>query len=706
MPDPIVDELRRLAGPELYRRNAFRISGLLADVDGRTTRQVSQRLRAALEMGADIDLGTATSRDPHEIQAACDLILGDPRRRLVHEVFAPWGTDVSDCGCPIELHKTHDSAVNAHSTAITRELTADAGQVPPDGDWTRARQNWGKVIGATALATHLESRVRDLDDRQLDREAVKEIQRELPRALAQPAVDLAVSGPTPRAVRLVSHAGGFPGAKSLHRRMLETAATPLYEDLERRRTEIAQRIGDEPTDPIVDEIENDLLPLLARLDALLPPAQNHRTSALHDQVAILLNNCAVDLMNRGDAGDGRADRWLDRAASLALDPRERDLVRENREMLDENQRSMQEFRTQVDYLYRMRGKYAAQRLLRQVRSETSSPAIRAEIDRMLAAISAGRSPLSQHTHLATPRRQTKPAKPARPPRTRQQRRRRRLVAWMLVLALIAFGVWHFWPRKVNVYNEKIADNAPAGTCLDKQADDWLSDPTKLRPRDCDKPHWGEVLSYIRLAKVPAPYPGDAQATALANFLCGEALVQQHLNPSEYDVTAIHAPAQYWNTGKSQSKYENYASCVIHRHDGVEIGSAGVARPDLPNVPKPVAMDLFATNIAQNAPVGACVRNPIGSRLTGKVAIVRCTEWHWAQIFGYPTLYRAGQPWPGDNAVIAQAGKACARGIPSLPGFATWAGPPDSTWWKDPKQVKYAFCLVHRADNKPFKGGPK
>jgi hypothetical protein len=648
VPDPIVDELRRLAGPELYRRNAFRISGLLADVDGRTTRQVSQRLRAALEMGADIDLGTATSRDPHEIQAACDLILGDPRRRLVHEVFARWGTDVSDCGCPLELHKTHDSAVNAHSSAITRELTADAGQVPPDGDWTQARQNWGKVIGATALATHLESRVRDLDDRQLDREAVKEIQRELPRALAQPAVDLAVSGPTPRAVRLVSHAGGFPGAKSLHRRMLETAATPLYEDLENRRTQIAQRIGDEPTDPIVDEIESDLLPLLARLDALLPPAQNHRTSALHDQVAILLNNCAVDLMNRGDSGDGRADRWLDRAASLALDPRELDLVRENREMLDENQQSMQEFRKQVDYLYRMRGKYAAQRLLRQVRSETSSTAIRAEIDRMLAAISAGRSPLSQHTHLTTSRR----TKPARLPRSPQQRRRRRLVAWLIVLALIAFGVWHWWPRNANVYHQKIADNSPAGSCLGKQDASWMAHPDKLRLSDCDGPHWGEVLAYVPISKIPASYPGDAQAAALAHWQCGETLIQQGLNPAEYDIDEVHAPAEFWNTTSNPSGYENYAACVLRRHDGAEIPAGQVTRPDAEKVPKPVTMNLFATDIAGNAPVGTCVRDPIRGELTRPVAVVRCSEWHWAEVFAYPTLYRAGQPWPGDKAVVA------------------------------------------------------
>jgi hypothetical protein len=280
------------------------------------------------------------------------------------------------------------------------------------------------------------------------------------------------------------------------------------------------------------------------------------------------------------------------------------------------------------------------------------------------------------------------------------------VVWLIVLALIGLGVWHWWPRKVNVYNEKIAANAPAGTCLGKQADDWLSKPTKLRGVDCDKQHWGEVLAYVRISKTPAPYPGDAQTTALADFQCGEALAQQHLNPAVYDVNTILAPAQYWNTGKNQSKYENYASCVIHRHDNLDIPPGGVAKPSLPNVPRPVSMNLFATDIAQNAPVGACVRDPIPDELTKPVAIVRCTEWHWAQIVGYPTLYRSGQPWPGDDAVIAQAQQTCKREIPSLPGFTTWAGSPDASWWSEPKQVKYAYCLVHRVDDKPFKGALK
>lgn len=693
MADAVVDELRRLAGPDLYRRNAFRISGLLADANARTTRQVAQRLRAALEVGADVDLGTATSRDPHEIQAACDLILGDPRRRLVHEVFAPWGDDVSACGCHPKVHEDHDAAVAAHNDSISQEQSRGT----PDVEWSRASQSWSKVSGA--LTNHLEYRVRELDDRQLDDSAVAGIERELPRTLVQPAVDLAVAGPLGRTGVLVKAARRFPKAETVHRRLVEAAAAPLYEDLEERRTQVARRIGEEPVDPIVAEIERDLLPQLQRLDALLPSKDNHRTSALHDQLAILLNNCAVDLMNRGKGGDGRVERWLDRAGKLVIDQRDRDLIDENREAMLESQRAMREFREQVDYLFRMRGKYAAQRLLRQARAQTSSPSVRAEIDQMLAEISAGTFSTSY-----SPSPQVK-----RPP-VSPKRRRRRLVAWLLVLALIGLGVWHWWPHQLNISDDKISGNAPAGTCLDREPDSWQTSPTDLRAADCDSLHWGEILGYVALTKVPAAYPGDDQANALGQFLCGEKMVQQRLNDNVYDVAAVHASAQRWNNGKNSSKYENYAACVVHRQDGLDIAS-GLARADGLTSPKPVAMALGAAKVADNAPVGTCVRDRIGGRVTDgvlddKVAIVRCNEWHRAQIVGYPTLYEAGQSFPGDSEVNAASRSACAARIPSLPGFATWVGPPSYPSWTDTTHAKYAVCLVHRADNKPFKGAAK
>lgn len=715
MADPIADELRGLAGTGLYRRNAFRMSGLVAGVDRRTTRQVVQRLRAALEVGADVDLGPTASRDPDEIRGACDLILGDPRRRLVHEVFARWGNDVEACGCTPAFHDRHDNAVDIHAKAIQGELDHQQGQVELDKLWTIAGKAWTKVLAGKEFGAHLASRVLELDDRQLTASAVEQIRSELSRTLIKPCIDLAVAA-TANVFRHADHAQRFPDANKLADRMLETAAGPLYDDLEERRTSIGRRIQDEDPDTIVDEIERELLPRLTRLDSIVPPKRHRRTADLHDQIAILLNNCAVKLLDRGEVSDGRADEWLNRAAGLVIDPRDAALVQENRQMLRESAKAMADFRGQVYLLYTMRGSAAAKAMLRQVRREIDAPSVRAEIDRMLAEISAGNF---QRERREPPRRP--PSKPAsrqggsapRSPSYSKPKRpggrwRGPVLLWLLVAAAIVFGVvrWGPFGQEVSVYQSKVADNAEPGPCLDKQADDWLAKATELKGRDCDKPHWGEVLGYVQLTKVPAAYPGNDQAAALATFQCGEMLIQQGLKAADYDISEVYAGAQYWNTGKDDNEYENYASCVLHRKDGQEIPAGQKVKPEAPATPKAVAMDLYADKIANNAPVGTCLQTSAGvdAKTVPKVAVVRCSVKHWAQVFGYPVLYKAGGKWPGDAAVYAKARKSCSNNIPSLPGYTTRVGWPGKDWWKDPKQTIYAFCLVHRVDDKQFTGG--
>jgi hypothetical protein len=258
---------------------------------------------------------------------------------------------------------------------------------------------------------------------------------------------------------------------------------------------------------------------------------------------------------------------------------------------------------------------------------------------------------------------------------------------------------------MSVYSAKIADNAEPGTCLDKQEAGWQSKPTELRVRDCNDKHWGEVLAYVQVSKVPAPYPGDAQANALAAFQCGEKLAQQGLLRDEYTVEQIVAPGQYWNTGKdSKNKYENYAACIVRRTDGQEISEGSKVKENMPTEPKVVPMSLFSTDIAANAPIGTCIETDQGAAsAAGQVPVVRCEARHWGQVFGYPVIYKPGEKWPGDNAVLARAKKACSKLIPSLAGYTTAVGWPDRTWWKDPKQAIYTYCVVHRADNASFEG---
>lgn len=708
--DAIVGEMRSVAGTELYRRNAFRLSGLPANVDRRTTRQLLQRLKAALEVGADVDFGATASRDPHELQAACDLILGDPRRRLVHEVFGAWGDDVTKCECERDFHRHHDAAIEAHAKAIEAELAGNQPTAERDAYWQAATHLWANVLDSEETWDHLVSRVEELDDRQLDLHALDGIEDELPRTLLKPLTDLATANPA-QAPRLAGLAHAWPAENELTAQLIDRAASPLYEELDAHRLRLTDKLQEDgPPDPVANEIQRTLLPLLEKLDALAPPHQNHRTATLHDQLAILLNNCAVKLLDRGEVTDGRADTWLAKAAELAIDPREQALVAENQQALRTSAQVLGDFERQVYDAYTRRGQFAALYLLHQVRRSTDAQAVRDAIDRMIADINSG---------TFVPGQQRRPQQHT--PRARRPKRRGRtgrVVFWLAVAAAIVFALYQWGPlgsliqqkeqgpNTVNAWAAKISDNAKAGTCLDEQDGDWRADPSALRSIDCAKPHWAEILGYVRLGPVPGPYPGADQATALATFNCGEQLARQGL-PRLYQAEEVHAEAKDWNTGKQQGYgYENYAVCLLRSTDDKPISAGRKFKAAVPDVPMPVQMELYGGTIAANAPVGTCIQSQgkiAQGGVIGKVPVIRCEAKHWAQVVGYPVIGKPGEKWPGDKVVFDRARQSCAKLIAGKEGFTTSVGFPAKTWWDNPKLTIYTFCAVHRVDGKPWEG---
>ncbi|MBM7788352.1 hypothetical protein [Tenggerimyces flavus] len=730
MTDAIVGELRSLAGAELYRRNAFRLSGLPANVDRRTTRQLLQRLKAALEVGADVDFGTTASRDPHELQAACDLILGDPRRRLVHEVFGPWGDDVSACECERDFHRRHDAAVDAHATAIEAELAGTQSPAERDAYWKAASHLWANVLESEETWDHLVSRVEQLDDRQLDLRALDGIEDELPRALLKPLTDLATANPA-EAPRLAALANAWPAENELTTQLLERAAQPLYEELDAHRLRLTDQLQAEgPPDPVANDIQRTLLPLLEKLDALLPPARHHRTATLHDQLAILLNNCAVKLLDTGDVTDGRAETWLSLAAELAIDPREQALVAENQQALRTSAQVLGDFEQRIYDEYTRRGEFAALFTLHEVHRSTDAQPVRDAVDRMLAEIKAGtftrrhqerRGTYKPAATRPTPTRPPRARRPKRPKRPKRRGRTGRVVFWLAVAAAVVFALYQWGtlgsligqlgqegpgPNAVNAWAAKIADNAKVGTCLDEQNGDWRANPGALRSIDCGQPHWAEILGYVRLGPVPGPYPGDDQATALATFSCGEQLARQRL-PRLYQAEEVHSRAKDWNTGKVEGyEYENYAVCILRGTDDQPISAGRKLKTAVPDVPMPVQMELYGGAIAANAPVGTCIQSQgkiAQGGVIGKVPVVRCEAKHWAQVVGYPAIGKQGEKWPGDKAVFDRAKQACAKLISRREGFTTSVGFPDKTWWDNPKLTIYTFCAAHRVDGKPWEG---
>ncbi|MGO4428910.1 hypothetical protein AB4Z54_61825, partial [Streptomyces sp. MCAF7] len=111
-----MERLRELAVPELYQRNAFRVTGISTMATRRTILQQKQHIISAAR--ADVDIPAAgelplTGRRSVKQYGAAFEIIGHPQRRIVDELFWLWGAPDGACGCDPALHQAHDAAVRA-----------------------------------------------------------------------------------------------------------------------------------------------------------------------------------------------------------------------------------------------------------------------------------------------------------------------------------------------------------------------------------------------------------------------------------------------------------------------------------------------------------------------------------------------------------------------------------------------------------------
>lgn len=184
-----------LAGTRLYRDNAFAVTGLPAQAQGRAVRQHRQRLEARLAVEAtrpaDPDSPVAGAFRKEEVRAAFEEFQ-DPRRRLVDELLWRWGEPGPECGCPASVHEEHDDAVRFHAMA----LEAETGRVHAATDgrdmlWQGAAGGWGALLERTEFRRHITHRLTELDDPRLGEHTADDFLAALPRLLVSPFRELA-----------------------------------------------------------------------------------------------------------------------------------------------------------------------------------------------------------------------------------------------------------------------------------------------------------------------------------------------------------------------------------------------------------------------------------------------------------------------------------------------------------------------------------
>ncbi|MEV4471070.1 hypothetical protein AB0K12_17870 [Nonomuraea sp. NPDC049419] len=706
--------LREIAGAGLYRRNAFRITGLSTYADRRAIRQRRQRVNTALQVGADADLDHGMPVGPDEVRAAFDRLLDDPRRRLVDELLWFWDTPDATCSCAKALHQDHDAAVRAHSAALDREIE---GTMTGDDErrtlWEKAAREWKGVLRRASFWDHVRSRIDALDDRQLDESAVDALRDALATALLRPLAELAGQrGTTATQSRLAGLARRWPAPRQVIDDQLEEVAAPMYESVRAALSESTGLLEEGEPKRAASNVYDKVLPDLNRLSVLVPPERHRPTAKLRNDTAILFNNCAMALIDSaGLAAAEQARKWFGAAGRLSPDSHTSEAIRGNKASLDELILIFTTIEQEASALLAGGGHRQANAYLAHLERQLGDLASRSELDRIRAKLGLNRS-----RYRTAPTR-TVPARPApayHPGGYGVRRRRRglRLLFWLAVLAALGFLLTQYdalGNSTVALFAPKQADNAPVGECLAEPVD-WIQhDIAQVPTISCDEPHWGEVLGYVSLGDAPSTYPGRDQVSALAEFECKVLQLRQKLPLDEYETGTVVPREEHWNTGDGE--YENYAPCLVSRKDGESIPSGRrVADPPPGADNVAVRMDVLSPALYDNPPADSCIQSQSQwDKSPHSVDIVKCDYPHWAQIAAYVKLYGAADKTPADDKVEEKAEEMCGSATSHL---QIGVGTPFRMTVRVRKEraiqesLIYAVCLVHREDDRLFSGMPR
>ncbi|NUT46540.1 MAG: hypothetical protein HOV94_04345 [Saccharothrix sp.] len=395
--DPELDAaLRRLSGANLYRDNVFRVIGLPVDASPTQIRRRREELALAVKLGTplpagDADLPLDPPPDAEAIRAAFES-LRSPVVRLTHELLWVWRDDGSDA---------HDSAVRAHCAALEAEYAGDAIE-PGDPDaarrdvlWKEALSGWATLLASDALWDRARERVKDIDDARLTTGTVRRLRSRLPGHIVAVSAGLAVRAAEvgwAAADRHVELLDDSPFDDDLVDRVLRDAVRPAEDRIRIALESARQDLGRGPDRAAA--VARDLLATTRKpLDvvaAVLDEA-DPLTHAVHDQVADLVNRCAVAVHEDGSDPAAVTD-LLARARELARDQATIELIDNNTEAATNGPGANPALAAVIPLCLAGRVERAGA-ILRTMRRRTSDEGERQRIDALLADDYALASPL-------------------------------------------------------------------------------------------------------------------------------------------------------------------------------------------------------------------------------------------------------------------------------------------------------------------------
>lgn len=336
----LLDALRDIVGPQLYRTNSFRVSGLCVtteDADMYSQLKKLEKLARFDGAAQQGPMGCLPLQPPPDLNAMRNAgrRLHDMESRLVDEFF--WFWPVGDTskpngdaglellrrgdvrrvqeywsGIPRDSHNrfkaSHNLAVLYHALALDIEYTAESqtGQLGSgiqtlrEEYWQTALRYWVSTVGDEALWVHMASRADVLDDPRLRPESgfIDRLRQSLPEAISSISVDLAVRaakhGDTSQAKQHMTYIRESGFDRELIERLLDREVASFVDQIHRTCKPVEARYKSTPGEAhrLAESLLKDTRTLLTGMKAILLEEHPLWRKA-SDLVGETVTNCLV-----------------------------------------------------------------------------------------------------------------------------------------------------------------------------------------------------------------------------------------------------------------------------------------------------------------------------------------------------------------------------------------------------------------------------
>lgn len=359
-----------MVDPSIYRKSAFRLTGLPVEASPRDIRRRSEELAAVSRLGGSLParrgalLPLAEPPDSDDVQEAIEE-LRQPDRRLIQELFWFWPAEGADRGMELlaggdtngaaeawetladnESGSAVDRAAAVHNLAVlchVLALDAEAGD-PVVGDvdelWAAALGYWQEVVDNDLCWHRLGARVRQLDDPRLTSEVVDDVRAALPRAIASINATLAADalrdGDSERGLAMLDHVEESSFPKHVIEGVYERVADPVVAQIRRecRRVVTAVQADSAKTVKAIRTLLAATEQPLSVVDLLFQPGHVVR-DGVHDEVALTVLGAAATGYGRSVKAK-QAGRLLERAIEIAATPAVKERLGENLDTVEQD----------------------------------------------------------------------------------------------------------------------------------------------------------------------------------------------------------------------------------------------------------------------------------------------------------------------------------------------------------------------------------